>query len=144
MSHRAGSCRKINHEDSPPLFSIQEIMIHPAQIALIAFAVLTSTVAQAAEVDFVRDVRPILQQHCYACHGEKKQKSGLRLDIKSEAFKGGDGYGPSVIAGEIRQRIPQMVEQAISTQYALPRLSFLASDLLHSRFQFTLHPRTHI
>lgn len=103
MSHRGGSCRKINHEDSPPLFSIQEIMIHPAQIALIAFAVLTSTVAQAAEVDFVRDVRPILQQHCYACHGEEKQKSGLRLDIKSEAFKGGDSYGPSVVAGEIEE-----------------------------------------
>ena len=86
-------------------------MIHPAQIALIAFAVLTSTVAQAAEVDFVRDVRPILQQHCYACHGEKKQKSGLRLDIKSEAFKGGDGYGPSVVAGEIEESpLLQMVQ----------------------------------
>ena len=87
----------------PPFFSIQEIMIHPAKIALIAFAVLTATVAQAAEVDFVRDVRPILQQHCYACHGEEKQKNGLRLDIKSEAFKGGDGYGPSVVPGEVEE-----------------------------------------
>ena len=42
---------------------------------------------------FVRDVRPILQKHCYECHGDKKQKSGLRLDVKQAAFQGGDGYG---------------------------------------------------
>ena len=49
-------------------------------------------------IDFVRDIRPILQTHCYACHAASKQKSNLRLDIKSEAFKGGDNYGPSIIA----------------------------------------------
>ncbi len=54
----------------------------------------------AAPLDFVRDVRPILQKHCYSCHGRKQQKSGLRLDIKSEAFRGGDSYGPSIIAGK--------------------------------------------
>jgi hypothetical protein len=54
----------------------------------------------AAPTDFVRDVRPILQKHCYSCHGSKQQKSGLRLDIKSQAFRGGDSYGPSIIAGK--------------------------------------------
>ena len=49
-------------------------------------------------IDFDRDIRPILQTHCYACHAASKQKSNLRLDIKSEAFKGGDNYGPSLIA----------------------------------------------
>ena len=55
--------------------------------------------ALAVDIDFVRDVRPILQQRCYSCHGADKQKSGLRLDVRSEAFRGGDAYGPSVIAG---------------------------------------------
>ncbi len=55
--------------------------------------------ARAENVEFVRDVRPILQKHCYACHGAEKQKSNLRLDIKSEAFKGGETYGPSIVAG---------------------------------------------
>ena len=55
--------------------------------------------ALAIDVDFVRDVRPILQQRCYSCHGADKQKSGLRLDVRSEAYRGGDAYGPSVIAG---------------------------------------------
>lgn len=59
--------------------------------------------AQAAEVDFVQDVRPIFQKHCFSCHGETKQKSGLRLDVKSAALKGGDGYGPSLIAGKANE-----------------------------------------
>jgi len=54
----------------------------------------------AAPVDFVRDVRPIFEKHCHECHGAKKQKSGLRLDIKSEAFKGGDNHAPDIVAGK--------------------------------------------
>jgi len=59
---------------------------------------LITVSAIAAPVDFVRDVRPIFQKHCYECHGEKKQKSGLRLDIKSLALKGGDKHAPDIIA----------------------------------------------
>ena len=63
---------------------------------------LITVSAIAAPVDFVRDVRPILEKHCCECHGEKKQKSGLRLDIKSEAFKGGDNHAPDIIAGKAK------------------------------------------
>jgi hypothetical protein len=68
---------------------------------LFALALLTTS-ALAAPIDFVRQVRPILQQHCYNCHGEKKQKSGLRLDIKSAAFKGGDKHAPDIISGHAK------------------------------------------
>ena len=34
-----------------------------------------------APVDFVRDIQPLLKEHCIACHGEKKQKGSLRLDL---------------------------------------------------------------
>jgi len=53
-----------------------------------------------AAVDFVRDVRPILQKHCHACHGAGKEKSGLRLDVKALAFKGGSGHGPAIVPGK--------------------------------------------
>jgi len=33
---------------------------------------------------------PLLSEHCIACHGEKKQKGGLRLDSKKGWEKGGD------------------------------------------------------
>ena len=63
-------------------------------------ALLIALPAAAAPVDFVHDVRPIFEQHCTECHGEKKQKSGLRLDVKAAAFKGGDGEGPGIVAGK--------------------------------------------
>ncbi|MFU7558959.1 PSD1 and planctomycete cytochrome C domain-containing protein [Roseiconus sp. JC912] len=66
---------------------------------LFLLSVFGNAATQASDIDFVRDVRPIFQKHCYSCHGPDKQKSGLRLDIKSAAFNGGDGYGPSLVAG---------------------------------------------
>ncbi|HND56625.1 MAG TPA: DUF1549 domain-containing protein, partial [Pirellulaceae bacterium] len=54
--------------------------------------------AAADDVGFVRDVRPILEKHCYSCHGPDKQKSGLRLDVRAAAFQGGDGEGPAIVA----------------------------------------------
>jgi hypothetical protein len=59
--------------------------------------------ASTAPVDFMRDVRPILEKRCYSCHGESKQKSGLRLDIKAAAFKGGEHFGPSIVSGRPKE-----------------------------------------
>ena len=64
--------------------------------------ILLASSSLAAAVDFVREVRPILQKHCYSCHGEKKQKSGLRLDIKAAALKGGDKHAPDIISGKAK------------------------------------------
>jgi Protein of unknown function (DUF1553)/Protein of unknown function (DUF1549)/Planctomycete cytochrome C len=42
-----------------------------------------------APVDFDRQVRPILSDNCYACHGpdDKTRKARLRLDVREEALK---------------------------------------------------------
>jgi hypothetical protein len=50
-------------------------------------------------VDFVKDVQPILSEHCYSCHGPDKQKGELRWDIKESAFKTGD-HGPIIVPGK--------------------------------------------
>jgi hypothetical protein len=52
---------------------------------------------QAAEF-FERRVRPILAEKCFSCHGEKKQKAGLRLDSRTALLKG-SGTGPVVSPG---------------------------------------------
>jgi mono/diheme cytochrome c family protein len=41
----------------------------------------------AAKVDFVKEVKPVLDQNCIKCHGPEKQKGKLRLDSKEAAFK---------------------------------------------------------
>ena len=60
----------------------------------------TSKVPPAASraINFDQDVRPILAASCYSCHGETKQKGGLRLDLKALALQGGDS-GPAIVAG---------------------------------------------
>ena len=46
-----------------------------------------------AVVDFNRDVRPVLSEKCYHCHGadEGSRKAKLRLDVRAEAVKARDG-----------------------------------------------------
>jgi len=53
----------------------------------------------AQPVDYTRQVKPILAKHCYACHGSKKQESGLRLDSVASALKGGES-GPAIVPGK--------------------------------------------
>jgi hypothetical protein len=59
----------------------------------------TSLASGATNADFARDIQPLLAERCFACHGEKKQESGLRLDRKADAFKGGD-HGPAIVPGK--------------------------------------------
>lgn len=72
-------------------------LLADADPAVDVAAASASDQTTAKTVDFVRDVRPIFEQHCYACHGAAKQRSGFRLDIKAAAFQGGDAYGPSIV-----------------------------------------------
>jgi len=48
----------------------------------LVIVVCTSPVAQARDISFNRDVRPLLSDRCFACHGpdEHERKSKLRLD----------------------------------------------------------------
>lgn len=57
----------------------------------------------AAQVDYLRDVRPIFERHCYACHGPKKQESGYRLDVRASALKGGDLGHDAIVPREAKK-----------------------------------------
>lgn len=53
----------------------------------------------ADDVDFNRDIKPLLQKHCVDCHGAAKQEGGLRLDARVLGLKGGDNYAPAIKPG---------------------------------------------
>ena len=53
----------------------------------------------AAAVDYARDIEPILHERCYLCHGAQQQMSGLRLDSREAALKGG-ATGAVIVPGD--------------------------------------------
>ncbi len=65
--------------------------------------------------DFLRDVQPILAEHCAQCHGtdEKERKSGLRLDQRDAALKGGESGTAAIVPGKLEQG--ELVRRITST-----------------------------
>jgi mono/diheme cytochrome c family protein len=60
--------------------------------------------------DFDRDVKPILEQYCFKCHGPEKQKAGLRLDLKPSVLKGGESGEPAIVPGNsLKSHLLQLV-----------------------------------
>jgi mono/diheme cytochrome c family protein len=63
-----------------------------------------------AQVDFYRDIQPILADPCYRCHGPNQQRNGLRLDRKADALRGGDSGQPALVPGNSAEsRLIQLI-----------------------------------
>lgn len=50
-------------------------------------------------VDFLRDIKPILDASCLKCHGPEKPKSRFRVDDRAALLKGGES-GVAVVPGQ--------------------------------------------
>jgi Protein of unknown function (DUF1553)/Protein of unknown function (DUF1549)/Planctomycete cytochrome C len=65
----------------------------------LVITLLLAAQLQAIEVDYERDIKPLLMAKCIQCHDQQKHESGLRLDRGGGLLQGGDN-GASVIAGK--------------------------------------------
>jgi len=117
--------------DCPPLPSIP-IRFLPAQkvraphmamrdvLVVVGLLALGWSAARAAEevpapepLAFYRnEVRPILEQHCFKCHGPGKSKGGLTLASRAAVLRGGDS-GPAV---NLNAPAESLLVQAINYQ----------------------------
>ena len=80
-----------------------DFMLHTER-SLLLFAVLwclANQNANAQVLEFDRDVRPILSEHCFACHGPdaSKLKAGLRMDRKESVFSQLESGATAVVIG---------------------------------------------
>ncbi len=65
----------------------QPFPIAPLLASLVVAFASTAGASHADEISFSRDIRPILSENCFACHGpdDKARESGLRLDMEASA-----------------------------------------------------------
>ena len=59
-------------------------------------------------VDYEKEIKPLLKERCYSCHGALKQKADLRLDTAAAMRKGGDGG--DLLAGD-----PSLLLERVTT-----------------------------
>lgn len=72
---------------------------------LVILSGIAGSAATAAAPDFQRDVQPIFAEHCTQCHGvdASQRKSGLRLDERDGALKGGESGIAAIVPGRPEQ-----------------------------------------
>ena len=84
-------------------------MNNPTGALFFVLALLSSTASSGETLSFNRDVRPILSDYCYACHGpdESHREADLRLDQRDAAVE----YG-AIVPGEPEASL--LVERILS------------------------------
>ncbi len=95
---RAQGTPRIINAGVPVSHAIQSVI--PALRTLAVITIVCIAAARSASaLDYVRDVKPLLAEHCYKCHGGQQKKSELRLDTAALALKGGEN-GPALKPGK--------------------------------------------
>ena len=103
-------------------------------VRLVLCAIVPLAVSQAA-VSFNRDIRPIMSDTCFRCHGPDKSSrmAGLRLDIRDEALQPRPSGAVPIVPGDpehsaIVQRIFSTDARIMPPQYAYKELTAAQKD----------------
>ena len=84
-------------------YPMLQAKLHLACLCAIAVFVCDPAGAADAPVDFNRDVRPILSNHCYACHGPDAEslKGELTLSKRDRALAPAKSGKPAIVPGDV-------------------------------------------
>lgn len=68
-----------------------------------------ATAKDTQQIDFVREIQPILRESCFECHAGTTEEGDLNLGIKSKVFPGGDSSGVIVPGNSTDSLLMQLV-----------------------------------
>src|SRR5258705_6128953 len=90
--------------------------------ALLLFATLPPLHAAEEKLGFNRDIRPILSDKCFACHGfdAKHREAELRLDLPEGAYREKDGTIPIKPADLARSEVWTRINSTDSDEVMPP------------------------
>ncbi len=73
--------------------------------AVLFGSLISNGFAADAKISFNRDVRPILSENCFACHGpdKNKRKSEMRLDVKESALGKLEDGKFAIVPGDVKR-----------------------------------------
>src|SRR6476620_7056166 len=72
-------------------------LLHRVCRSVFGGAIALAVIAPShAAVDFVRDVKPILEMNCVSCHSGEKAEGGFDLSSRQTAFKAGS-ESPAIV-----------------------------------------------
>ncbi|MEC9095953.1 MAG: PSD1 and planctomycete cytochrome C domain-containing protein, partial [Planctomycetota bacterium] len=74
-------------------------MLRYSLLGLAWIVIVAPTYAAGSEIDYTRQIKPLLIKHCADCHGTDLQEGGFRVDNGGLVIRGGD-RGVSVVANK--------------------------------------------
>ncbi len=112
--------------------SIWKSLISVALVMGCTVQISAQTTANSGHIDFDRDIRPVLSDKCFVCHGPDaaNNKSKLRFDTEAHAFADLGNGRRAIVHGDTRQS--QLVRR-ISAENAALRMPPVYSGLKLSR-----------
>jgi len=82
--------------------TLQRISMKTRFLPVLALCFVSLSGLHARTVDFVSDVKPILEAACIHCHGPEEAEGDVRMDTKAAAFEA-NGVNPGVTPGDPNQ-----------------------------------------